>query len=290
MITGSIVALVTPMNNDLSVSWDTLSNLIEFHIENGTNAIVIIGTTGESATLSHETHIKCFEYAVKVSNNRIPIIAGTGANNTVEAVNLAKAAKLAGANAHLSITPYYNKPNQRGLLAHYTEIADNCDLPMILYNVPGRTACDLKVETILELAKHKNIIGIKEASTKERCFELIEKCPDGFAVYCGEDPVNCEVINAGANGAISVTANVAPKLMSQVCEIAKTDLNKAKELDKKLSSLHTDLFIEPSPAPTKWALERMGLIENNIRLPLVTLAEESYKTVTNALAKADIII
>ncbi len=289
MITGSIVAIVTPMKDNLEIDWDAFSRLIEFQIENNTNAIAVLGTTGESATITPKTHIECIKFVVDKVNKRVPVIAGTGANNTVEAVYLAKAAKEVGADLHLSVVPYYNKPNQAGIYAHYMEIANNCELPMLLYNVPGRTVADASVETVVKLSKHKNIIGIKEASTIERCRELLKAVPKDFLVISGEDPINCQIISEGVAGAISVTANVAPKLMSEVCRLAKTDLEKAKLLDEKLSLLHTDLFVEPSPSPTKWALKKMGLIDDNIRLPLVKLSKEGQKVVEKAMRKAEIL-
>lgn len=288
MITGSLVAIVTPMKADNSIDWDNFRSLIEFHIKNGTDGIVAVGTTGESATLSPETHIQCIEFVVQAVSGRIPVIAGTGANNTSEAIHLANGAKSAGADAHLSVAPYYNKPNQRGILAHYQAIANTCDLPLILYNVPGRTVTDIAVETAIKLAEIPHIIGIKEASTIERCRELLAKAPEGFAVYSGDDPINCEIIAEGAAGAISVTANIAPKAMADACRLAKTDLEAAKAIDQTLAALHKDLFVEPSPAPVKWALSQMGLIDNHIRLPLLPLDEQYYPLITNALAKAGI--
>lgn len=290
MITGSIVAIVTPMTADGSVDWAAYRRLIEFHIENGTDAIVSVGTTGESATLSPKEHIQCIEYAVEVADKRIPILAGTGANSTKEAIHLAQAAQSAGVHAHLSVAPYYNKPNQRGLLAHFTAIADACDLPMILYNVPGRTCSDIAVETAVELAKIPHVIGIKEASTIERCRELLAACPKDFAIYSGEDPINCQIISEGAAGAISVTANVAPKAMALVCKLAKSDFNKAKAIDDTLQALHSKLFIEPNPTPTKWALSRMGLIEDSIRLPLLPLHSSYHSEIEDALAQAGIVL
>lgn len=287
MIKGSIVAIVTPMKQDGSIDWEAYERLIEFQIENGTNAIVSVGTTGESATLPIDEHIKCVEFCIKVVNGRVPVIAGSGSNDTAHSINTANAVKKAGAAAHLSVAPYYNKPNQRCLLAHFRAIADACELPMILYNVPGRTCSDIAVETVLELSKHPNIIGIKEASTIDRCRELLKVVPKDFAVYSGEDPINCQIISEGAAGAISVTANVAPKLMAQVCNIAQTDFETAKQLDEKLADLHKNLFIEPNPIPVKWALYRMGLIENNLRLPLLPL-EENTEIVEKALVKAGI--
>ncbi len=288
MIRGSLVAIVTPMLADNSIDWESYQSLIEFQIENGTNGIVSVGTTGESATLEPSEHIKCIEFAVKVVAGRVPVIAGTGANSTAEAIHLAQAAKAAGADAHLSVVPYYNKPNQRGILAHYNAITANCDLPLILYNVPGRTCSDISVESVVELSKNPIIIGIKEASTIDRCRELLAACPEDFAIYSGEDPINCQIISEGAAGAISVTANVAPKAMAEVCRLATTDFAQAKAIDDTLQGLHTDLFIEPSPAPTKWLLSQLGFLENNLRLPLVPLSEESYDKVTQAAKQAHI--
>ncbi|PIE42444.1 MAG: 4-hydroxy-tetrahydrodipicolinate synthase [Gammaproteobacteria bacterium] len=289
MISGSLVAIVTPMKSDGRVDWGNYEKLIEFHIENGTNGIVSVGTTGESATLSPAEHIECVTFAVKTVAGRIPVIAGSGSNSTKEAIHFAKAGQTAGADAHLSVAPYYNKPNQRGLLAHFSTIAQACDLPLILYNVPGRTASDIAVETVAKLAEIPNIIGIKEASTIERCRELLAACPKDFAIYSGEDPINCQIISEGAAGAISVTANVAPRAMADVCRLAKIDIETAKRIDNSLAALHTDLFIEPSPAPVKWALSRMGLIDNHIRLPLLPLDERYYPVIEKALQRANIL-
>lgn len=289
-INGSIVAIVTPMKADHSIDWDAYRKLIEFHIDQGTNAIVSVGTTGESATVTPDEHVECIAFTAKVVNGRIPVIAGTGANSTTEAIHLAKAAKNAGADAHLSVAPYYNKPNQRGLLAHYHAIADACDLPLILYNVPGRTCSDIAVETAVELAKVPHIIGIKEASTLQRCRELLTACPSDFAVYSGEDPINCQILADGAAGVISVTANVAPKAVAAVCRLAKEDFAAAKAIDDTLQALHHYLFVEPNPAPSKWALSRMGLIENTLRLPLLPMHESHYATIENALKQAGITI
>lgn len=290
MISGSIVAIVTPMTADNNIDWDSYRNLIEFHIENGTDGIVAVGTTGESATVTPDEHIRCIEFTVKTVAGRIPVIAGTGANATQEAIHLAEAAQRAGADAHLSVAPYYNKPNQRGLLAHYRAITDACDLPLILYNVPGRTCSDIAVETVVKLAKIPHVIGIKEASTIERCRELLATVPKDFAVYSGEDPINCQIILEGAAGAISVTANVAPKAMAEVCRLAKSDFAAAKAIDDTLQALHKDLFVEPNPAAPKWALSRMGLIQNHLRLPLVPMDEASYPIVEKALQQAGIAI
>ncbi|PID66195.1 MAG: 4-hydroxy-tetrahydrodipicolinate synthase [Gammaproteobacteria bacterium] len=288
MITGSIVAIVTPMQADGSVDWAAYRRLIEWHIDSGTSAIVAVGTTGESATLNADEHVRCVEFAVKAADNRIPVLAGTGSNSTREAIYFANMAKAAGAKAHLSVAPYYNKPNQRCLLAHFRAIAEACDLPMILYNVPGRTCSDIAPETVLELAKIPHIVGIKEASTIERCRELLAACPKDFAVYSGDDPINCQIIAEGAAGAISVTANVAPKAMAAVCRLATTDFAKAKAIDNTLQALHNRLFVEPNPVPVKWALSRMGWIEERIRLPLLPLHQSHYAEVEDALSQAGI--
>lgn len=290
MIKGSIVAIVTPMTADHAVDLAAYRALIEFHIKNETSAIVVIGTTGESATIEPKEHIQCIKFVVDTVKKRIPVIAGTGANATKEAIHLAQAAKSVGADAHLSVAPYYNKPNQRGLLAHYRAIADACDLPMILYNVPGRTCSDIAVETAVELAKIPHVIGIKEASTIERCRQLLAACPKDFAIYSGDDPINCQIISEGAAGAISVTANVVPKSMSAVCRLASTDFSAAKAVDDTLQALHKKLFLDPNPSPTKWALSRMGLIENHLRLPLLPLDEQHYAALTDALAQAGVVL
>lgn len=288
MITGSLVAIVTPMTADGEIDWVAYKKLIEFHIDNGTNGIVAVGTTGESATLEPEEHIQCVKFVVETVNQRIPVIAGTGANATKEAIHLAKAAQSAGADAQLSVAPYYNKPNQRGLYAHFKAIANACELPLILYNVPGRTCSDIAVETAVALSEIDNIIGIKEASTIDRCRELLAACPKDFAIYCGEDPINCQIVAEGAAGVISVTANIAPQMVADVCRLATSDFAAAKAIDDKLQALHKQLFVEPSPAPTKWALSRMGLIENSLRLPLVTLHQQYYNVVEAALEQAGI--
>ncbi len=288
MISGSIVAIVTPMTKTGDIDWETYRSLIEFQVTNGTDAILAVGTTGESATVDPQEHIRCIEFVVNTVSGRLPVIAGTGANSTREAIHLACAAKKAGADAHLSVAPYYNKPNQRGLYAHFTSIAEASDLPLILYNVPGRTSSDIAVETVVKLAKIPHVVGIKEASTLERCRELIKACPADFAVYSGEDPINCQIISEGAAGAISVTANVAPQKMAQVCKLAKTDFAAASTLDATLQALHTKLFVEPNPTPVKWALSRMGLIENNLRLPMVGLHESYHAVIEDALSQAGI--
>lgn len=289
MITGSIVAIATPMKSDSSVDWDAFAELIEWQILNGTNGIVVAGTTGESATLSPEEHIHCIEFVVDKVASRVPVIAGTGANSTTEAIHLAKSAEASGCDAHLSVVPYYNKPTQEGLYQHFLAIAESCNLPLILYNVPGRTACDLLPETVLRLSQIKNIVGIKEASTLERCLELIDKCPSEFAIYSGDDPIALEVVHRGGVGVISVTANIAPKQVSDMMALAKTDYTQAKQIDNGLADVHQSMFIEPNPIPVKWALYRMGFIKNSIRLPLVPLSTENQTCVEETLRQANLI-
>lgn len=291
MITGSLVALVTPMDSDGSVAWESLQNLVEFHVENGTAAIVIVGTTGESATLDMDEHEKVIQFAVDRAAKRIPIIAGTGGNSTTEAIHLTAAAKRVGADAALIVTPYYNKPSQEGLFQHYKAIAEAVDLPQILYNVPGRTACDMLPETALRLSEIDNIIGIKEATGDlERAKFLIEHAPKDFAVYSGDDATAMDFILLGGHGDISVTANVSPKAMSSMCQAA-LDGNKdlAERLNDSLMPLHQKLFIEANPVPVKWALNLMGLIPNGIRLPLVWLDSEHEEAVTKAMMESGII-
>jgi len=291
MITGSIVALVTPMFSDGTIDWESLENLIEFHVENGTAAIVIVGTTGESATLDMNEHEQVIKFAVEKCQQRIPVIAGTGGNSTSEAVHLTAAAKRVGADAALIVTPYYNKPSQEGLFQHFKKIAESVDIPQILYNVPTRTACDMLPETVLRLTELPNIIGVKEATGDvERAKYLIANVPEDFAVYSGDDSTALEVILAGGHGDISVTANISPKAMSSMCQAA-LDGNKelAERLNDSLMPLHQQLFIEANPVPVKWALNLMGLIPDGIRLPLVTLEVQHQDEVTKAMMESGII-
>lgn len=291
MITGSIVALVTPMQMDGSVAWDSLENLIEFHIENDTAGIVVVGTTGESATLSMKEHEDVIRFSVDKAQKRIPIIAGTGGNSTSEAVHLTQAAKEAGADAALIVTPYYNKPSQEGLYQHYRFISEHVDIPQILYNVPGRTACDLLPETALKLAQLSNIIGIKEATGDiERAKQYIAQAPEGFAIYSGDDATAMELILAGGHGDISVTANVSPKAMASMCRAALAgDRALAERLNDSLMPLHQKLFVEANPVPVKWALQVMELIPGGLRLPLVTLNEQYHETVVQALTESGVL-
>lgn len=291
MITGSIVALVTPMHADGSVAWEHLEQLIEFHIENGTAAIGAVGTTGEASTLDMKEHEEVIRFTVDKCAGRIPVIAGTGGNSTREAMHLTRAAAQAGADACLLVTPYYNKPTQEGLYQHYRTIAENVDIPQILYNVPGRTACDMQPETALRLAEISNIIGIKEATGDlDRARFLVENAPEGFAIYSGDDATAMELMLLGGHGDISVTANVSPKGMSSLCAAAIAgDRDQASRLNDLLMPLHTKLFVEANPIPVKWALNLMGLIPEGIRLPLTPLSEAHHETVRQALMEAGVI-
>ncbi len=288
MIIGSIVALVTPMHSgSLEVDWEALKGLVEWHIEQGTNAIVAVGTTGESATLGVSEHSSVIRFVVDHAAGRIPVIAGTGANSTAEAIVLTRAAKEAGADACLLVTPYYNKPTQEGLYLHHKAIADAVDISQILYNVPGRTACDMLPETVLRLAAIDNIVGIKEATGDlARAKQLIEQCPADFAIYSGDDHSARELILMGGKGDISVTANVAPKLMSEMCAAAIAgDEATAATLDAKLGPVHDAMFVEANPIPVKWAVSELGLMADALRLPMTPLAPEHRDTVRNALQK-----
>ncbi|MFW6765907.1 4-hydroxy-tetrahydrodipicolinate synthase [Acinetobacter pittii] len=290
-IQGSIVAIVTPMLKDGGVDWKGLEKLVEWHIEQGTNSIVAVGTTGEASTLSMEEHTQVIKEIIRVANKRIPIIAGTGANSTREAIELTKAAKELGADAALLVTPYYNKPTQEGLYQHYKAIAEAVELPLILYNVPGRTGVDLSNDTAVRLAEISNIVGIKDATGDvPRGKALIEALNGKMAVYSGDDETAWELMLLGADGNISVTANVAPKAMSEVCAVAiAKDEQQAKMLNNKIANLHNILFCESNPIPVKWALHEMGLIDTGIRLPLTPLAEQYREPLRNALKDAGII-
>tara|TARA_B110000879_G_scaffold144388_1_gene187587 strand:- start:27717 stop:28595 length:879 start_codon:yes stop_codon:yes gene_type:complete len=292
MISGSIVALLTPMHSDsLEVDWDALKKLVDWHIEQGTNSIVAVGTTGESATLSVAEHAQVISVVVAQAAGRIPIIAGTGANSTREAIDLTQAAADAGADACLLVTPYYNKPTQEGLYLHYKAIAEAVDIDQILYNVPGRTACDLLPETVLRLSAINNIIGVKEATGDlERGRQIIDQCPEDFAVYSGDDATARELMLLGGKGDISVTANVAPKLMSEMCAAALSgDALRALELDAKLAPLHNSLFVEANPIPVKWAVAELGLLANSLRLPMTPLSESHHEVVRSAMRSAELV-
>lgn len=282
---GSIVALITPMSADGSIDWTALDSLIEWHIASGTNAIVSVGTTGESATLDVNEHLEVIRHSVEVVAGRIPVIAGTGANATSEAIHLSRAAMRIGVDACLLVTPYYNKPTQAGLIAHYSAIAKEVSIPQILYNVPGRTACDLLPETVAQLAEIPLIVGIKEASGEaSRVAEIRSRCGDDCYVLSGEDALTQEMMELGAVGVISVTANVVPRLMADFCRFhASGKREQAERLDQRLQPLHAALFVEPNPIPVKWALHLLGRIESGIRLPLQPLSEPHRKQLKDVL-------
>ena len=285
MITGSLVAIVTPMHEDGSVDLDSLAGLIEHHIEAGTDGIISVGTTGESATLSHDEHQVVIEKTIQCVNGRIPVIAGTGSNSTTEALELTKAAHELGADACLLVVPYYNKPPQEGLYQHFKLIAESVPIPQILYNVPGRTSVDLHNSTAIRLSHIDNIIGIKDATADiERGRKLMEQSADDFVSYSGQDTAAMDLMLAGAKGTISVTANVAPKLMHEMCTAAvagNTDI--AVELNNKLMPLHEAMFIESNPIPAKWGVWQQGFIQNSLRLPLVPLSDEAQDHVRAAM-------
>lgn len=291
MFSGSMVALVTPMRADGSVDADSLRRLVEFHIEQGTDAIVAVGTTGESATLTVDEHCDVIRQVVEYVDGRIPVIAGTGANSTQEAIELSNSAKDLGVDAVLLVTPYYNKPTQEGLFLHFQAIADAVDIPQILYNVPSRTACDLLPETVGRLASHPNIVGIKEATGEvARVAKIRSLTGPEFAVLTGEDANTVEFILAGGQGVISVTANVAPRAMHQMCEAALAgNAESARTINASLAALHQQLFIESNPIPVKWALIELGMIPTGIRLPMTPLSNEHQQPVRDALSSAGLL-
>lgn len=291
MYTGSMVALVTPMHPDDSVDFEALAGLVEFHIANGTRAIISMGTTGESATLDMDDHCEVMRRTVEIAAGRIPIIAGTGANSTSEAIELTQCAKNGGADACLLVTPYYNKPTQEGLYLHHKKIAETVDIPQILYNVPGRTAVDMQTETVRRLSEVPNIIGIKDATGDlDRLAEMQAVLAENFGLYSGDDETGTEFMLRGGHGVISVTANVAPKIMSQMCEAAIAgDRARAEELNEPLTGLHSKLFVEANPIPVKWVLAEMGLMGHSIRLPLTQLSEGFHGEVREAMKQAGVI-
>ncbi|MFD1261354.1 4-hydroxy-tetrahydrodipicolinate synthase [Entomomonas asaccharolytica] len=292
MITGSIVALVTPMDRAGNIDWDCLNRLVDFHLEEGTHAIVAVGTSGESPTLEFDSeHLEVIRRVIKRVNGRIPVIAGTGANSTREAIAWTKAAKEVGADACLLVVPYYNKPTQEGLYQHFKAIAEAVDIPQILYNVPGRTVCDMQAETVVRLSQIPNIVGIKDATGDiERGRALLKQVSKDFAVYSGDDAIALDLIVAGGKGNISVTANVAPRAMSELCIAALAgDIVKAQEIDASLAELNKALFVEANPIPVKWALHEMGLIPEGIRLPLTVLSERYHEQVRHAMRQAGIL-
>ncbi|MCW8919076.1 MAG: 4-hydroxy-tetrahydrodipicolinate synthase [Gammaproteobacteria bacterium] len=291
MFHGSMVALVTPMQEDGAVDFDCLARLVEFHVESGTDAIVAVGTTGESATLDEAEHCLVIRRVVEMAAGRVPVIAGTGANSTTEAITLTRCAMEAGADACLLVTPYYNKPTQEGLYRHFRAVAEAVPVPQILYNVPGRTACDMVNATVERLASIANIVGIKDATgNMVRGKELIERCGDRLDIYSGDDATTLELIALGGKGGISVTANVAPREMHQMCAAALAgDYETAAAINQRLMPLHQRLFVEANPIPVKWALHEMGLIPAGIRLPLTPLSASYHDTVRQALQSAGLL-
>ena len=291
MISGSIVALVTPMFEDGSLDWESLDNLLDFHLNNGTNAIVAVGTTGESATLDPSEHCKVIEHVVKKIDGRISVIAGTGANSTTEAIELTQAAKNFGADACLLVSPYYNRPTQEGLYLHHRKIAETVEIDQILYNVPGRTAVDMANETVVRLADVPNITGIKDATGDiPRGTELIKSLNNKIPVYSGDDATAYELILAGAKGNISVTANILPKMMSDLCAAALSgNKAEAQAINMLLSDLNLRLFVEANPIPVKYALNRMGLMKSGIRLPLTPLDDTFHSYIDEALKERNLI-
>lgn len=290
MIKGSLVALVTPMHEDGSLDWDAYRALIEFHIAQQTDGLVVVGTTGESPTVDFDEHRRLIEEAVKMAAGRIPVIAGTGANSTREAIELTEAAKRAGADACLLVAPYYNKPGQEGLYQHYKAVAEAVDIPQILYNVPGRTASDIANDTALRLAQIPNIVGIKDATGNlQRGTDLILRAPAGFAIYSGDDASALALMLLGGHGVISVTANVAPRLMHDMCEAAfQGRLEEARAINARLFPLHDKLFVEANPIPVKWCVAQMGLIRPGIRLPLTPLSPAHHDALRAAMRSAGV--
>ena len=293
VLQGSLVALVTPLLKNGDIDYDSLSSLLDWHIDNGTDGVVSVGTTGESATLNVKEHIEVIDFTIKYVQNRIPVIAGTGANSTEEAIELSLEAKLKGADYVLLVTPYYNKPNQKGLLAHYEKIANSVDIGQILYNVPSRTACDLKPATVKVLSEHKNIVGLKEAVDDiERIKELVKVSnnADNFAILSGDDPTFMSALLEGAHVVISVAANVMPKSISQICKcIRDNNFEEAKRLNEINNNLYRLLFVESNPLPVKWMLNKMAKIESSIRLPLIELDETYHDEILSELNKLKLI-
>lgn len=290
-IQGSLVAIATPMHADGSLDIPCLRKLIDWHIAEGTDGIVIVGTTGESPTVSVEEHCELIRVAVEHANKRVPIIAGSGGNSTAEAIALTKFAKEAGADASLQVVPYYNRPTQEGMYQHFKKIAESVDIPVILYNVPGRTVADMSNETILRLAQVPGIIGVKDATGNiARGLELLRLAPKSFAVYSGDDPTAMTLMFCGGKGNISVTANVAPRAMHELCVAAMNgEVAKAVEINNRLIPLHAKLFIEPNPIPVKWALSQMGMIPDGIRSPLLSLSSQYHDIVRSALVEAGVL-
>jgi 4-hydroxy-tetrahydrodipicolinate synthase len=291
MLQGSLVAIVSPMFEDGRLDIPSLKALIDYHIDQGTDGIVIVGTTGESPTVDFDEHCLLIQTAVTQVNGRVPVIAGTGANSTKEAIVLTQKAKELGADACLLVAPYYNKPTQEGLYQHFKAVADAVNIPQILYNVPGRTGCDISNDTVLRLATHANIVGIKDATGGiERGTDLLLRAPKEFAIYSGDDATALSLMLLGGHGVISVTANVAPKLMHQMCVSALAgDVKVAREINAKLFGLHQKLFVEANPIPVKWVLTEMGMIKTGIRLPMVTLSTQYHEVLRQACESAQIL-
>ena len=288
MFHGSMVALVTPMHIDGALDSEALRHLVEFHIQNGTTAIVAVGTSGESPTLDMDEHCEVIRLTVECARGRVPVIAGTGSNSTSEAIELTQCAQKAGASACLLVTPYYNKPTQEGLYQHHRAIAEAVSIPQILYNVPSRTACDMLPATVARLAEVPYIVGIKEATGNlDRARELLKLCPEDFELYSGDDATGMDFMLLGGRGVISVTANVAPRAMQDLCAAAlRADVATARSIDGKLAGLHKNLFVEANPIPVKWVLQEMGLIKGGIRLPLTRLSGANHDLMRQAMRQA----
>ena len=292
VLSGSIVALVTPMNEDGSVDFNAIKKLVDWHLKEGTSAIVAVGTSGESATLEIDEHLEVIKSVVKYADGRIPVIAGSGSNSTAQAIKTTSESYKIGADYSLLVTPYYNKPSQKGLIEHYLRIADSCDIKQILYNVPSRTSCDLRPDTVEILSRHENIIGIKESvNTKERMKKLknISDLNKDFLVFSGDDETFIDLLSIGGSGVISVAANVIPKAISEICRLYADDKSRAIELNKQNKHLYELLFVESNPIPVKWMMYKMGLIKNSIRLPLIELDKKYQENIINEMLKLELL-
>lgn len=291
MLKGSLVAIVTPMFEDGTLDFDALRKLVDFHIAEGSDGLVVVGTTGESPTVSVDEHVELIRVVVQQAAGRVPVIAGTGANSTKEAIALSQMAKDVGADMTLSVVPYYNRPTQEGMYLHFKAIAEAVDIPMIVYNVPGRTVADMSNDTALRLAAIPNIVGIKDATGNlERCADLVKRAPKDFALYTGDDATAMAFMLLGGHGVITVTGNVAPKAMHELCvKSFAGDIAGARAVNDKLMGLHKQLFIEANPIPVKWAVQQMGLIKSGIRLPLTPLTEGCYSAVKQAMQQAEVV-
>ncbi len=288
MLTGSLVAIATPMLENGDLDFASLKKLVDWHIDQGTDGIVAVGTTGESPTVGVDEHLEIIRTVIEQAAGRVPVIAGTGANSTREAIELTERAKSIGADYALSVVPYYNKPSQEGLYQHFKAIAEGVDIPVILYNVPGRTVCDMTNDTVMRLAEIPNIVGLKDATgNMDRAVDLISRAPSDFALYSGDDATTLAFMLLGGHGTISVTANIAPRMMHEMCVLARQgDINEARLINNRLQHLHRNLFLEANPIPVKWALAELGLIKNGIRLPLTRLAEANQPRVKMAMQHA----